>query len=320
MQMILRAFDTVLVELEEVREIFERELSTDEPAIADIIEQVGKCRGKMLRPALVLLCGKLCGPIKQSHRIIATVVEMLHMATLIHDDVLDEAEHRRRGKTINALHGNEAAVLLGDLLLSHAFSLCSQLEGNQAARLLSATTNILCEGELLQLIHRGYYELTEERYLEIISRKTASLIAVSCLLGAQESGADAQTAQAIEKFGNNMGMAFQIMDDIMDLTGDEAVQGKTLGTDLVKEKLTLPVIHYLRSSDSSERKRVEQLLMEKRGSEYERFKKQLISSGSIDYARRRGREFVEKAQQALLEVPATQERELLEDLAISLIA
>ena len=180
---LLKVYDFIAQELEGVREIFERELLCDVPAIGDMIDQVSKFRGKMLRPALVLLSGKACGEVSRAHRVIATVAEMVHMATLIHDDVLDGAEHRRRGRTINALHGNEAAVILGDMFISHAFHLCSSLDSQSASRLIAATTNTVCEGELMQLYYRGFYELTEEKYLEIIARKTASLIATCCYLG-----------------------------------------------------------------------------------------------------------------------------------------
>src|SRR5437763_4878197 len=143
----------------------------------------------MLRPTLLLLWVKSCGARTDAHVTIATVVEMVHMATLVHDDVLDEAELRRKGATINHLRGNEAAVLLGDFLISHSYHLCSSLDSQYASRLIGRTTNQVCEGELLQIDNRNHYDLDEETYLRIITRKTASLCAACCVLGAKFAGA-----------------------------------------------------------------------------------------------------------------------------------
>jgi octaprenyl-diphosphate synthase len=316
---LLKAYDLIASELEEVREIFEGELACDVHFIADMVEQVNKFRGKMLRPILVLLCGKACGLITHEHRVIATVAEMVHMATLIHDDVLDVAERRRRGKTINALHGNEAAVMLGDMFISHAFHLCSSLDSQLASRLIAATTNTVCEGELMQLYYRGYHDLTEEKYLEIISRKTASLIATSCYLGGQAAGADEDVCRALEQYGREVGIAFQIMDDITDLTGNEQTVGKTLGTDLLKEKLTLPVIHYLQSCNSSQRQWACDVLQEHRERDYHELVRRLEEAGSVAYARQRAGEFVARARTVLSASLDEETREILLELAASLV-
>src|SRR5207253_2087061 len=154
-----------------------------------LVKHVSRFRGEMLRPTLVLLAGKASGELLDAHITLATVVEMVHMSTLVHDDVLDEAELRRKGATINHLRGNEAAVLLGDYLISHSYHLCSSLDSQFASRLIGRTTNELCEGELLQIHNRNNLELDEETYLTIISRKTACLTATCCLLGAKMSGA-----------------------------------------------------------------------------------------------------------------------------------
>src|SRR4051812_1182513 len=172
----------------------------------------------MLRPMLVLLCGRACGgELNDAHVTLATVVEMVHMATLVHDDVLDEAELRRKGATINHLRGNEAAVLLGDYLISHSFHLCSSLDSQFASRLIGQTTNRVCEGELLQIDNRNNLDLTEETYLEIITRKTASLCAACCLLGATFAGAGEGRVGQLETYGLSIGIAFQMQDDILDI-------------------------------------------------------------------------------------------------------
>lgn len=316
---LLKAYDSIALELEEVREIFEEELTCDVGFIADMVGQVNKFRGKMLRPILVLLCGKVCGRITQEHRVIATVAEMVHMATLIHDDVLDGAERRRRGITINALHGNESAVMVGDMFISHAFHLCSSLDSQLASRLIAATTNTVCEGELMQLYYRGYYDLSEETYLEIIARKTASLIATCCYLGARAAGAEEDVCGALEQYGREVGMAFQIMDDITDLTGDEQTAGKTLRTDLLKEKPTLPIIHFLRISPAAQRQWVYELLRSRRHQDYPELVRRLDESGSLDYARKRAEAFVARTRAALNELPDEETRQILLELADSLV-
>src|SRR5215212_10451004 len=180
--------ESIRPQLEAVERLFHEELTGDLRCVNTLVKHVSRFRGKMLRPMLVLLSGRACGELNASHVTIATVVEMVHMATLVHDDVLDEAELRRKGATINHLRGNEAAVLLGDYLISHSFHLCSSLESQFASRAIGRTTNCVCEGELLQLDNRNNLDLSEETYLEIIERKTASLCATCCLLGATFAG------------------------------------------------------------------------------------------------------------------------------------
>src|SRR3954454_12621037 len=177
--------DCVAPQLAVVEKRFLAELNSEIACVNTLVKHVSRFRGKMLRPTLVLLTGAACGELTPAHTVIATVVEMVHMATLVHDDVLDEAELRRQGATINHLRGNEAAVLLGDYLISHSYHLCSSLESQLASRMIGRTTNIVCEGELLQLDNRGNIDLDEPTYTQIIERKTASLCATCCYLGAR---------------------------------------------------------------------------------------------------------------------------------------
>jgi octaprenyl-diphosphate synthase len=229
--------------------IFDEEISSDLPFLNDMCDTVRSYRGKMLRPALLLLSGQATGRITTHHHTVAAVVEMVHMATLVHDDVLDGAERRRNKPTIASTDGNTTAVLLGDYLISHAFHLCSSLPTTHAARRVGAITNIVCEGELMQNQIRGGLDLSESDYLEIVRRKTAVLTAVSCELGAHLAAADASTVKAMYEFGEQAGIAFQIMDDVLDLIGDAEVVGKSLGRDLAQGKLTLPLIHALKYAD-----------------------------------------------------------------------
>src|SRR5579871_6237652 len=182
--------DCVAPQMAAVDRLFHEELKSDLACVNTLVRHVSRFRGKMLRPLLVLLSGKACGNLNESHVTIATVVEIVHMATLVHDDVLDEAELRRKGATINHLRGNEAAVLLGDYLISHSYHLCSSVDSQVASRVIARTTNQVCEGELLQIDNRNNFDLSEDTYLQIITLKTAVLTGVCCALGARFAGAD----------------------------------------------------------------------------------------------------------------------------------
>jgi octaprenyl-diphosphate synthase len=275
--------------LDQVSLIFERQLASDHSAINGLCMHIELYRGKMLRPTLVLLTGMAASddPLAESaltekHRVIAAVVEMIHMATLVHDDVLDEAKVRRSGATINHLWGNEAAVMLGDYLISNAFHLCSSL-GDPAINLsLGTVTNTLCEGELIQLHHREDYSIDEQTYLDIVRRKTASLIGECCRLGAALSGASESQQDAFKHFGISLGIAFQIQDDLLDLTGDQEVVGKDLGKDLDKGKLTLPITHLMMMIDPKEKPEMIALLKARRR---DALRERLEAHGSVAYAR-----------------------------------
>src|SRR2546421_4402142 len=224
--------ECIAPQLSGVDRLFSTELESRLECVNVLIRHVSRFRGKMLRPCLVLLCGKACGELVDEHVIIATVAEMVHMATLVHDDVLDEAELRRKGATINHLRGNEAAVLLGDYLISHSYHLCSSLDSQLASRLIGRTTNQVCEGELLQIDNRNRLDLDEQTYLEIITRKTASLMAACCLLGAKLSGASEGTVRQAGLFGRGLGGALPIQGDSLGIGGDGQDVGKTLGIDI----------------------------------------------------------------------------------------
>src|SRR5882762_2563535 len=189
---------TINKELAAVEQLFTEELATDLSCVNNLIKHVSRFRGKMLRPTLVLLAGKACGELSDAHTVLATVVEMVHMATLVHDDVLDEAELRRKGATINHLRGNEAAVLLGDYLISHSYHLCCSLDSQLASRTIARTTNQVCEGELMQIGNRNNLDLTEETYYQVIRHKTAVLTGVCGALGARFAGANADRVKQME--------------------------------------------------------------------------------------------------------------------------
>ncbi len=242
-------------ELDEVSRAFDQQLASEFSPVNTLCIHVGRYRGKMLRPSLVLLSGmaidgqQIVG--ESGHRTIAAVTEMIHMATLVHDDVLDESPVRRSGATVNALHGNELAVMLGDYLISNAFHLCSTIGDPSINTRLGEITNMLCEGEVVQLANRENLDLSEDLYFSIVMNKTASLIGGCCELGGRLSGADASTQAALYGFGRDLGIAFQITDDLLDFTADQKTLGKTVGRDLDMGKLTLPLIRAIRDGDDA---------------------------------------------------------------------
>jgi octaprenyl-diphosphate synthase len=309
--------ECIAPQLAAVDALFRRELASDIACVNTLVKHVSRFRGKMLRPMLVLLAGKASGrrELSDAHVTIATVVEMVHMATLVHDDVLDEAELRRKGATINHLRGNEAAVLLGDYLISHSYHLCSSLDSQFASRTIARTTNQVCEGELLQIDNRNNLDLGEETYLQIITRKTASLCATCCLLGATLSSASQDQIQALETYGRSLGIAVQIQDDILDIVGDVASVGKTLGIDLEKQKMTLPVIHFLRSAPPEHRALMRSLIGSRDADKIERIRNLILPSNSIAYARDRARALVAKARAAIAILPDSEPRRVLDTMA-----
>ncbi|MGD9693483.1 MAG: polyprenyl synthetase family protein [Phycisphaerales bacterium] len=279
--------------LQHVQRRLQDQVRSDLPPVRELCTLVEKYHGKMLRPSMVLLSGLAArsagAPLDETtlndaHHIIGAVVEMIHLATLVHDDVLDEADTRRRSPTVNRLRGNEPAVILGDYLFSTAFHLCASLESQASTRIIGAVATRLCEGELLQLHHRDDYSLDEPTYYEIVERKTASLIAASCDLGALHAGASDDTRDRLRRFGLNIGIAFQIQDDLLDLTGEESVVGKSVGKDLEKGKMTLPLIHHLRTADPLVRGQTLRAI-EHAGQHDEEVSAALDATGSFAYAR-----------------------------------
>lgn len=307
-------------ELAVVERIFDEEIASNLDFINDLCDTVRSYRGKMLRPAMLLLAGKATGELSSAHRTLAAVVEMVHMATLVHDDVLDEATERRRRPTIASIAGNTAAVLLGDHLISHAFHLCCGLKSQYASRRIGATTNTVCEGELLQNHHRGDIELTEETYFEIIRRKTGALTAVSAELGAKFAGAGDGLVRSLSSYGMSAGVAFQIIDDVLDIVGDESRVGKTLGLDLAGGNLTLPVIHSLTHANRSTAAALRDLLGCARPGVSKPLRALLEQTQSIAYAVETARRCVEDAVSQLDLVPHSDAKQSLVAMAEFIVA
>jgi octaprenyl-diphosphate synthase len=225
---------------------------------------------------------------------------MIHNATLLHDDVIDEGKKRRGLPTINSLWGNESAVLLGDFVLSNVFKMCTQLESRVADVIATAAVR-LCKGELRQVVQKHHWQLNEAEYIDVITEKSAVLFSSSCFLGGFLAGASESQAQSLADFGLNAGIAFQITDDLLDIVGDESKTGKTLGSDVDKHKLTLALIHLLKAVDEKEKNTIINSFLDRKETQYD--KKALLEilgrHGSLEYARSRAREFAAAAKQAL---------------------
>jgi octaprenyl-diphosphate synthase len=270
----------------------------------------------MLRPTMVFLSGQAFGPVGERHVMVAATCEMIHMATLVHDDVLDDAQVRRKGLTVNRLRGNEVAVMLGDYLISNAFHLCSRAGDPGLNLRLGEVTNTLCEGELVQLSHREDLSLDEATYFEIVRRKTAVLIGACCELGSRLSGAPAGAVDALRRFGEGLGVAFQIQDDLLDLEGREDVVGKSLGRDLEKGKLTLPVILHLGSAGGPGRERAIEAIRARDGAG---LMAELVASGALGRARARAESIVARSATELAQVPPGPARDALEAAANAIV-
>ncbi|MGL6073917.1 MAG: polyprenyl synthetase family protein [Fimbriiglobus sp.] len=301
-------------DLEISERIFQTTLAGYKTPIGDLVQHLKHYRGKRLRPTLLLLTAQACGRITDAHHTLSAVVEMIHTATLVHDDVLDESETRRHVSTVHVQWGNKAAILFGDLLFTHAFHLSSRVDV-RACQLIGEATNRVCAGELKQICERGNLHLTETDYFQIIDGKTAALTEVCGRIGALYAGAGEEIAEQLAAYGRNLGLAFQIADDLLDLVGTEQKAGKTLGTDIEQQKLTLPIIHALNQLPPAQADELRAILQTSDAKARERIVDILLGTGSLDYARRRADEFARNAKSALQCLPESETRTLLASLA-----
>lgn len=304
-------YEPIAQELAEVEQILRAELRSDFPFVDELVRYGCLLGGKRLRPALLLLAAQATGRIQREHLVLAAVVEMIHTATLVHDDVLDEADLRRHLATVNARWDNETSILLGDFLFTHAFYLASTLDSTLACRMIGRATNIVCEGELRQKGSRADYGISERDYFGILEAKTGELCACSCHLGARMAGAAEETIRQCDTYGRHLGIAFQIADDLLDVTGIERETGKSLGTDLQKQKPTLPLIRLLRVATQTDRDEVLGILNEERADRHQALASFFERYGAVAYAQDQARQFASHARRQLDGLPRTQAREIL---------
>jgi octaprenyl-diphosphate synthase len=301
-------------DLDQVEHNLARTLAPYRQRFAPLVRHLNHYRGKRLRPTLLLLIAHACGKVTSAHHVLAAVIEMIHTATLVHDDVLDEADRRRHASTVNAGWGNKLSILLGDLLFTSAFHLSSTIGDARACEWIGEATNRVCAGELLQTAERGNLDLKEDDYLAIVEGKTAALTECCGRLGAFYAGAESELVQTLAEFGRNLGIAFQIADDVLDLTGNEKKAGKTLGTDLKQCKLTLPLIHLLARIGVADAARIRDQLRSGQFAVSE-IADLLRDTGAIEETQIRAEEFAGRAHKALAELPASNYRALLESIA-----
>jgi octaprenyl-diphosphate synthase len=317
---LVRLFAPIAADLAVVDARLKKELRHSDPFIDELAQHSFRIGGKRLRPALLLLTAQAVGRITPEHHTLAAVVEMVHTATLIHDDVLDDAEIRRHLDTVNARWNNQTSVLLGDYLFTHAFYLASTLDTTFGCRAIGEATNTVCEGELRQTASSGNFWLGRDEYLAIIDAKTAELCACCCRLGAHYAGGDAKIVDSLTAFGRKLGMAFQIIDDLLDLEGEEQTTGKSLGTDLAHRKMTLPLILLRDQASPADAERLQALYEESDPTHSSMLLDWLESAGAFEQARRRAVEFAQEAAAELSGLRDSDAKQMLGEIARFVIA
>ena len=311
---------TVAAEFEQVNQLIVEQLHSNVPMVENVGHYIVDAGGKRLRPLLVLLSAAALGSCNDRHIKFAAVVEFIHTATLLHDDVVDISSLRRGRPTANAEFGNAPSVLVGDFLYTRAFQLMVQLDDMNLLRHMADTTNTIAEGEVLQLTRAGDAATTEQQYLDVITRKTAILFAAACHGAANLSGADDATRQLLHEFGLNLGIAFQMIDDVLDYEGDPVTMGKNVGDDLTEGKPTLPLIHVLREGTAQEQALVRRAITEKTAEDIERVVAAVNRCGALDYTRDQARHYHDLALQGLAQLaqgPARSAMEQITNLSIN---
>jgi octaprenyl-diphosphate synthase len=289
----------VAKEFAAVNELIVAELHSDVPLIQEIGQHLISAGGKRLRPMLTLLSAGLFGAIKREHIQLATIIEFIHTATLLHDDVVDVSSLRRGKPTANAQWGNAPSVLVGDFLYSRAFQMTANIGHLPLLKLLSDTTNIIAEGEVLQLTKIGNTGLSETDYYDVITRKTAILFAAAAEAAALLSGCTPEQAKALREHGLALGIAFQLIDDALDYEGDSAVMGKNVGDDLQEGKVTLPLIYTLQYAPAAERQLVQEAIEQKSVANLAHVVSIVRDCGGLKHTHAQARKFAEDAIQHL---------------------
>ena len=246
-------YGPIVPSLAQVERRLHAELQSPYESLVPLLRHGTQLGGKRLRPAMLLLTAEAVGEVNDDHVVLGTVIEMVHTATLIHDDVLDDADTRRHVPTINSRWNDHTSILLGDFLFAQSFRLAATLKSTEACQWIGEAARKVCEGELRQVLDRDQTDLDQETYIDMLRGKTAELCRVACQLGAKYAGGDCVVTKAMSEFGNSVGIAFQIADDYLDLWGDDDTVGKTLGTDIEQGKMTLPIIRLLDTASEAER-------------------------------------------------------------------
>ncbi len=302
-------------EMAEVDRVLRTSLDSDVALIRQVAEYIVGSGGKRLRPALVLLSARACGDNGPHRYTLAAVVEMIHTATLLHDDVVDDSTLRRGHATANATFGNSASVLVGDFLYSRAFQLMVSVGSMRVLEILSQATNVIAEGEVLQLMNARNPDLDEEAYLRVIQRKTAKLFEAAAQLGAVLGGADPERESALARYGMHLGTSFQLVDDVLDYLGDRDAFGKNLGADLAEGKMTLPLIRAASVGNPADAALIRAVIAGGSGTDFTPVMEVLERTGALDYARRRAVQESEAGAATLAALPPSPHKQNLLELS-----
>jgi len=305
----------VKTDLAAVDQVIRARLKSAVPLVDQVADHIIAGGGKRLRPLLVVLAGRACGHQGAAVVEAAAFIEFIHTATLLHDDVVDGSSMRRGRDTANQVFGNQASVLVGDFVYSRAFQMMAALESQRVMEIMAESTNVIAEGEVLQLMNAHDPDTTEQRYLEVIYRKTARLFQAGAEVAAVLSGSPANTQRALAGYGRHLGTAYQLVDDVLDYRSNPAERGKNLGDDLAEGKPTLPLIHALRYGDDTQKAAI-RLAIQKGGlTQLEPIIAAIDCTGGLEYSARLARSEAERALEALDELPDTAYREGLAALA-----
>lgn len=289
-------------------------LSSDVALVNQISDYIIGSGGKRLRPMLLILATRACGYQGKQHTLLAAIIEFIHTATLLHDDVVDESERRRGKLTAHAVFGNAASVLVGDFLYSRSFQMMIEIDSMRVMQILSSTTNTIAEGEVQQLLNIGDPEVDEATYMEVIRNKTAKLFEAACQLGAVLTGKDEATEMALARFGRQLGLAFQIADDCLDYEADSETMGKNLGDDLAEGKPTLPLIYARARASREQREFLDAVIRDGDIEELPRVLEIIHATNALDLAHRRAEEISVEAASCLDALPDTAFRQAMLDI------
>lgn len=299
-----------------VNELIISKLHSDVEMVENIGQYIIDAGGKRLRPLLVLLSAKSCGYRQYQHIPLATVIEFIHTATLLHDDVVDTSELRRGRATANAKWGNAPSVLVGDFLYSRAFQMLVDIGNAKIMRIIADATNVISEGEVQQLINAGNPDISEQDYYQVIRKKTAQLFEAATHSGAVLSGANQPTAERLRNYGQHVGMAFQLVDDALDYQGSSDSLGKNIGDDLAEGKPTLPLLYTLQNGNKKEQALVRAAIEEGSATHLEDIVAAITRCGALEYTLEQARNQAQLARQALAGLNDSPEKQAMEDIAV----
>lgn len=295
--------------------LIEYELRSDVPLVREIAHYIVQSGGKRLRPLIVLLVARMCGYQGSDHIKLAALVEFLHTATLLHDDVVDKSNRRRNRKSANAIWGNSASVLIGDFLYSRAFQLMVEIDSMELMEIISEATNSIAEGEVLQLQNVGNTSLSEIEYMDIIQRKTAMLFQAAAHTGAVLAGGGADEVQKLRDFGLHFGLAFQLIDDWLDYAGTSESMGKNVGDDLAEGKATLPLIYAMSHGSKTDSATIHGAISSQAAEQIPEVMHAVRNSGALDYVRTQAQQQTDWCLSCLESLAANPYRQGLEALA-----